>query len=333
MTRKASSPCCLPPDYMFRHFLLPVIFCLFLLAPTRAFPGPPRTLSLPPNTSAILGHIYSGRRDLALAEIRALEQQAPDDPLGYLLEGEAEWWGIWCASAEFKYGMTMARHRDKTPADQHYLDVAAKAYSLAEASIRRSDSAQMRLYAGMADALAVRLYGLRGENRAAARAGVRARENLLKALSEDPTVFDAYTGLGLYNYYVDTLSTVARVLRFFLGIPGGNKEEGIRQLQRAIEEGELTPPVARFYLAMNLHTYDHRYEEALQVLGPLLDKYPENPVFQLARGDLYAKLGRKQLAEACYRAAARAASQIQEAECRVKIGQLARQSLAAVNPE
>jgi tetratricopeptide (TPR) repeat protein len=308
-----------------------LVLFVFFLAPSRARPEPHGKLFLPPITSTILDHIYSGRRDLALPEIRQLQQEVSDDPLGYLLEAEAEWWKIWCVSAEFKYGMTTARHRDKLPADQHYLELAAKAYSLAEASLRRHDSAEMRLYAAMADALAARLYGLRAENRATARVGVRARENFLTALAMDPSLSDAYTGLGLYNYYVDTLSTFARVLRFFMGIPGGSKEEGIRQLQRAIHDGQLTPPLARFYLSMNLENYDRRYEEALQVIGPLVDKYPANPIFQLVRGDLYAKLGRKQLAEACYRAAASAASQVPEAECCARIGQLVRQSLAALN--
>jgi len=225
----------------------------------------------------------------------------------------------------------MARHRDKVSADQHYLDLAAKAHSLADASLQRHDTGEMHLYSAMADALAARLYGLRAEYRAGARAGLRARENFLAAVALDPSLADAYTGLGLYNYYVDTLSTLARVLRFFMGIPGGSKEEGLRQLQRAIREGQLSPPMARFYLAANLENYDHRYEEALQVIGPLVDKYPGNPALQLMRGDLYAKLGRKQPAETCYRAAGAAAAQMPEEECRTKIGQLVSQSLAALN--
>jgi len=304
---------------------------VLLLAPWRALPEPRGKLSLPPNTSVILDHIYSGRRDLAIAEARQLQREAPDDPLGYLLEAEAEWWRIWCTSAEFKYGMTMAHHRDRVPADQHYLDLTLKAHSLAETSLHQHESAEMHLYSAMADALAARLFSLRGEYRATAHAGVRARQNFLTAVTSDPSLGDAYTGLGLYNYYVDTLSTVARVLRFFMGLPGGSKEEGLRQLQRAIREGQLSPPLARFYLAINLLNYDQKYEEALQVICPLADKYPENPVFQLVRGDLYAKLGRKQLAETCYRAAGTAAAQMPEEECRTKIGQLVRQSLAALN--
>jgi len=303
---------------------------VFFLAASPALPEPRGNLSLPPNTSAILDHIYSGRRDLALPEIRQFQQRAPEDPLGYLLEAETQWWGIWCSSAEYKYGMTMARHHNRAPADQHYLDLTVKAYNLAEAGLRQHNSAEMRLYAAMADALTARLYGLRGENRATARVGVRARENFLAALALDPSLADADTGLGLYNYYVDTLSTLARLLRFFMGIPGGSKEEGIRQLQRGMREGQLSAPLARFYLAVNLHNYDQRYEEALQVISPLVEKYPDNPIFQLARGDLYAKLGRKQLAEASYRAASAGVSKVPEADCRAKLGYLVQESLSAL---
>ena len=70
--------------------------------------------------------------------------------------------------------------------------------------------------------------------------GVRAREHLLKALQLDPSLADAYTGVGLYNYYVDTLSALAKMLRFFMGIPGGSKRDGVRQLEKAMTEGEIT---------------------------------------------------------------------------------------------
>jgi len=287
-------------------------------------------LSLPPNTAAILDHVYSGKHGLALSEIRELEQKYPTHPLPYLLEAETEWWKIWCASAEYKYGMTMARHREKTATDQHYLDLARKAYALAENKLHENDSGEMQLYAGMADALEARLYGLRFDTRATARSGVRGREHFLNALAKDPSLADAYTGLGLYNYYVDTLSTIARVIRFFMGVPGGSKEEGIRQLNRAIREGQLTPAVARFYLALNLENYDQRYADALQAIEPLTEKYPANPIYLLVQGDLFAKLGRKAEAEKSYRAALAATEQVEEAPCRARMAQLARESLAAV---
>ena len=318
-------PAGLSVQRMKRNFILPVLgVCALLLAPGVFAAG---NLSLPPGTDVILEHIYSGRIDLAIPEAQALEREQPEHPLGYLLEAEARWWQIWCLSADYKYGMSLPRHRGKSTGDQLYLEVVAKAEALAEAALAKHESAEMHLYAGMAGGLASRMYGLRAENRAAARAGVRAREHFLRALALDPSLADADMGLGLYNYYVDTLSTIARVLRFFMGIPGGSKEDGIRQLQLAIDHGQLTPTLARYYLAVNLHLFDLKYEQALRVATPLVEQYPQNPIFRLVRGDLYGKLGMKSLAIEDYRAAA--AVQITDAGCRAKIQQLVRQSLAA----
>jgi tetratricopeptide (TPR) repeat protein len=311
------------------RFLALLMLC-FVAAPfSIGAPNSPPNLPLPLNTQSILGQIYSGRGDLAIPEARQMQQQLPEHPLGYILEAEAIWWGIWCSSAEFKYGMTMARHREKLATDQHYLDLAAKALSISEARLKNHESAEMYFYAGMAEALEARLYGLRWENRTTARVAVHARENFTKALALDPGLADADMGLGLYDYYVDTLSTMARVLRFFMGLPGGTKDNGIRMLQRAIHEGQLTPAIARFYLAIDLHNYDQRYEEALQVLTPLVQQYPGNPIFLLSQGDLYAKLGRKPQAMEAYRAATVAAATCDRA-WRTKIESLAQESIAAV---
>ena len=290
----------------------------------------PPTPALPQNVTAILDDIYSWRLDRAITAARQMQQQSPDQPLGYLLEVEALWWKTWCLSAEFKYGMSMPRHREKLPADQHYLELTSKAYHLAETDLKRKDSATMNIYAGLAEALASRLYSLRGENHNAAKAGVRAREHFLSALALDPNAADASFGLGLYDYYVDTLSTVARVLRFFMGIPGGSKAEGIRLMQIAIRDGQLTPVLARFYLAVNLENYDFRYEEALATITPLVERYPQNPIFHLTQGDLYAKLGRKSLAAAAYHAAATARDPNEDRQ--KKIALLVRQSLDALGP-
>jgi tetratricopeptide (TPR) repeat protein len=296
-----------------------VLFC----APVRA-----DKLRLTPETLAVADQIYSGDLEGGRVAALRLQEEQPDHPIGYLLEAEALWWKIWCSSAEFKYGMTYPRHRAKLAADRHYLELAAKASSLAEAKIAQHDSAEMQFYAGMGDALASRLYGLRGEGRNTARAGVRARDHLLRAVAMNAELADADLGLGLYNYYIDTLSAAARVLRFFMGIPGGSKKDGIRQLQHAIEEGVLVPAEARFYLAINLHNYDQQYERALEIIGPLVEKYPSNALFQLARGDLFAKLGRKEQARECYRAAGAAA--LNDPECRRHVQELVEASLAAL---
>jgi tetratricopeptide (TPR) repeat protein len=309
-----------------------LIFCLWtvVLCSAAFFCAPVRAdkLKLTPETLAVADQIYSGDFEGGRQAALRLQESQPEHPVGYLLEAEALWWKIWCTSAEFKYGMTYPRHRAKLASDRHYLELAAKVSSLAEKRIAEQDSAEMQFYAGMGDALAARLYGLRGEGRNTAHAGVRAREHFLRAVEINSELADADFGLGLYNYYIDTLSAAARFLRFFMGIPGGSKRDGIRQLEHAIDEGVLVPPEARFYLAINLHNYDQQYERALEVIGPLAEKYPSNPLFQLARGDLFAKLGRRERARECYLAAS--AAVMNDEECRRHVQELVRVSLEAL---
>src|SRR5260370_10494969 len=223
----------------------------FLAAEARA-----AKLSPPPAAYAVVEEIYSGDAESAIDNARRMQQEQTEHPLGYLLEAEALWWRIWCTSADFKWGMTDAHRRPKLAADQHFFDLAAKVSRLAEVQLKKQETPEMQFYAGMGYAMAARLYDLTGETPNTPPAGVRARDHLLRALSLDPELADADLGLGLYNYYVDPLSAMAKMLRCFIGMPGGSKQEGLRQLQRAIADGVLTSDAARFYLAHNLHKYD-----------------------------------------------------------------------------
>jgi len=292
--------------------------------PARCAPN----ISPPPAATEGLRLLYSGDTDAATERFRQLQAQEPSEPLGYLLEAEARWWRIYCESLEFKWGLTDAWHRDKQAGDEAYLALADKAIELARARLGQADSAEMHLYAGLGYALEARLYSLRDSKRAEARSGVRAREQFLRALEMDPSLADADTGLGLYNYYVDTLSGLTKVLRFFMGIPGGNRKEGMRQLEHAAREAPITSVEARFYLAKNLRNLDRQYEQALGVMQPLAEEYPSNPIFQLFLGDLTAKLGHGDKAEEHYRKAT--ALPAGDAACRGRIEKAAAAGLASL---
>jgi tetratricopeptide (TPR) repeat protein len=261
------------------------------------------SLKLPPEAQQAMDKMNAGDSEGAIAIFRGLEQSQPQNPLGFLLEGEAQWWKIYCAESQVKYGVVDAWKRGKKPEDQAYFELADKAIDLAQTQIANSDTAELHLYAGMGWALKARMHGLRGENRAVAHAGVAARSEFLRALQLDPQMTDATAGIGLYNYYVDSLPGIVKFLRVFMGIPGGNKTEGIQQMQEGIDHGVLMPVEMRFYLAKNLRNYDQQYERAIAVAEPLVKQYPRNPIFQLLLGDLNAKMGRNEKAAECFQAA------------------------------
>jgi len=274
--------------------------------------------------------MYSGDTAHAIEEFRKIQQAQPDSPLGYLLEVNALWWKTYCATCEVKWNTIDAWKRGKLPADDEYFRLADKAILLGETQIAKSPTAEMYLYVGMGWALKARLYGLREEARATARAGVKAREHLLRAVQLDPELGDAYTGLGLYNYFVDALSWWAKMLRFFMGIPGGTKKEGMCLLDRALRDAEYTAVEARFYLAKNLRNYDQKYADAIPLLEPLVNEYPGNPIFQLVLGDMHAKLGHAAEAAKYFRAAQKLASHSSgsDAACDARVTKVAADALA-----
>ena len=106
-----------------------------------------------------------------------------------------------------------------------------------------------------------------------------------------------------------------KILRFFMGIPGGNRAEGIRQMQVGIDHGVVTPTEMRFHLARNLRTFDYQYERAILVAQPLVERYPGNPIFQLLLGNLNTELGRPAKAAENFKAALKIADRPATADC------------------
>ena len=274
--------------------------------------------------------MYSGNSDQAIVLARNLEAAGPEHPLGYLIEADVLWWKIYCKWLERKYNTidSWSHQRAPEPDDDAYLALADKVTQLAAAGIAKKDTAEMELYAGLGYASRARLLGLRYEKTPTARAGVEGRKHLLRCLELDPDMADANLGLGLYNYYVDTLSAMAKVLRFFMGIPGGDKRVGLRQLETAATKGELTQTEARYNMAKSLRNYDHDYTRALAAASPLTTEFPENPLFLLIAGDIAAKLGHNDEAAMRFRAAA--AAPMEDAACAERVRQIAREALAAV---
>ena len=294
--------------------------------------GPQSRLDLPPDVlqqaHEALDRVFHGRPEEAVRMARDMQKRMPGHPIGYLLETEADWWRIYCQSLTMRYGFIDAWSRPKLKQDDAYFALADHAIDVAESQLAGRESAPMQVFAGMGYGLEARLHGLRGDHLAVARAGVKGREHFLRALALDPRMGDALTGLGLYNYLADVLSGFAKMLRFFMGIPGGNKQKGIEQLETAMSTAELTAPEARFYLARNLRTFDLQYERAAGLMEPLVAQYPDNPVFQLLLGNIYAKLGRKEPAALHFRAAQEI--HVDDAECAARVKQLASASLAGL---
>ena len=146
--------------------------------------------------------------------------------------------------------------------------------------------AEAQFYDGAAYAVRVQWRVLRDEKLSAARDGKRIKQALDRAIALDPGLDDAYFGLGLYEYYADVAPAAAKVLRFLLLLPGGDRAEGLARMQRARASGKLLTGEADYQLQIIYLWYEKRVDLAVGLLNALRDRYPGNPLFAAQLADV-----------------------------------------------
>jgi tetratricopeptide (TPR) repeat protein len=166
---------------------------------------------------------------------------------------------------------------------------AAEAIAAAEQWTRREPQrGEAWFYLGAAYGPLVNWRALRGERIAAAREGKKIKDALERALQLDPSLDDAYFGIGLYHYYADVAPAYARMLRWLLLLPGGDRVAGLQEMLRARERAAILRGEADFQLHLIFLWYERRPQEAIALLESLDARYPFNPLFLERIAEAYA---------------------------------------------
>jgi tetratricopeptide (TPR) repeat protein len=219
---------------------------------------------------AQLVRAYDAIFDARFEEVpRLLARTCPPAPAAacQLLDAVSLWWQIQLDPA------SLARDA----AFQSKVDAAIAA---AETWTKREPQrAEAWFYLGGAYGARAQWRVLRGEHLGAARDGKRIKDALEQSLALDPQLQDAYFGIGLYHYYADVAPTAAKILRFLLMLPGGDRTEGMKEMLRAREHGALLRDEADYQLHVIDLWYEKQPQRALGLLTELRDRHPRNPLF------------------------------------------------------
>ncbi len=164
--------------------------------------------------------------------------------------------------------------------DSQFQSRVDAAIESAEAWTRREPQrAETWFYLGGAYGARAQWRVLRRERLGAARDGKRIKEALERALALDPRLQEAYFGIGLYHYYADVAPAAAKMLRWLLLLPGGDKTEGMQEMMRAHEHAELVRDEADYQLHIIYLWYEKQPQRALDLLTALRDRHGRNPLF------------------------------------------------------
>jgi len=250
-----------------------------------------------------LRQMMDGELGGAIRVFQDIQKVDPSSPLGYMLEADTLWWRIYYSTANLIDPDVFITTERPTTHDAPFEKLLQSAIAKSEARIKANQEvARSCLYQGMAYGLRGRLAALRNRSLPTARAAKKMRSLLLRALELDSSLIDAYAGVGNYNYFVDTLSAIVKILGFFIGLPGGNRLEGLKQLQLSAERGDLARPEAKFYLAKNYSRPNERqYARSLRLFQELEGEYPNNPLWPMMIASLHCRLGRTAPCESGYR--------------------------------
>jgi hypothetical protein len=232
---------------------------------------PPAITGLTASTrlAAVYDTILHARFDQARAELARACPPAPPESCLALAE-VVLWWEI-------------QLDPNNRRLDKPLESAAATAIDAAERwTTREPQRAEAWFYLAGAHAPLEQWRILRGQKLAAARDAIGLKNALDRTLTLDPSLQDAYFGIGLYHYYAAVAPAAVKMLRWLLFLPGGDREAGLREMQRARDGGALLRGEADYQLHWLYLWYEHQPARALELLRGLDARYASNPIF-LAR--------------------------------------------------
>ena len=116
------------------------------------------------------------------------------------------------------------------------------------------------------------------------RNGSRSMKYIRASLKADPEMYDSYMGLGMFDYYVDTIPRFAGWLAKIM--LGGDRARGLRELRLAAEKGHFTRVAAQMIL-VEIDTQDEfgarDTRDAVRLMAGIREKYPDSPMIHSAQ--------------------------------------------------
>ena len=218
---------------------------------------------------------YNFNFDKADQTFQDLIKKYPDDPRGYHFESSIYLW--------YYLGSN-----DKNDLDEFekYSDISLKK---GEAIRDKDEKDEMALYfLGANYNYRAIAFGKAGNFLDAAWATKKSESYLSQVIDINLRNYDAYLGLGLYNFAVAQIPPAFKWALNLVGI-SGDQNTGVKYIESAAEKGHYARVEAQYYFAQINKDFLIDYESSAAVLKKLVRKYPGNLLFNYSYAVLLIK--------------------------------------------
>lgn len=245
------------------------ILILFLAAPRPAAAEASRSPIL---DAAVAGieHIYEMDFDAARASFESIRRLDPEHPFSYYGTAAATW-------VRYTYGT----QRNDASLERGFEEQAELAVRKSQEWVKKHPMDPYGLLSlGGSYGLRSRHSVMKGRWLKALADGRKAIKYTRLANKRDPELYDAYLGIGMWEYYADVFPRFVKVLGKFL--LGGDRLKGLEHLQLAAEKGRMVGIAAQLILIEI--RIDDRFglrdpAKALALISALRGRFPRSPIF------------------------------------------------------
>lgn len=227
-----------------------------------------------------LDHLYNMEFEEARTMFEMIDEAHPNHPVGPFLLALNTWWEILIDLSDESH-------------DDEFFAAMDEVIERSDRMLKRdSKNFDAMFFKGAALGFRGRLRSNRGDWFRSAKDGLRAMDYVLGIAKRDPTNADYAFGEGIYDYYAAAIPQkypyVKPVMIFF---PNGDKERGIRKLERTANHGTFIQTEAAYFLLQIYYLFERDYEKSRYYATWLRERHPKNAFFHTFEGRVYAKWG------------------------------------------
>ena len=211
-----------------------------------------------------IARMYRLEFDKAESEFREIVRLSPESPAGYFALAALSWW---------RYSQNFDVQGGYKAIEDEFIYNSDKVIDLSKKMVDEGrDLDQAYFFMGSAYGLQGRWYAVQRSWWRAYTRGRKGRKFLKKCVEVNPAIYDAFLGLGIFDYYAATLpGALGLGAKLFVG---GDRKRGVEYVRLAREKGRFFKVEARFFLIeiYSMHEKDFKAAyaetEALRALDP-----------------------------------------------------------------